>query len=327
MQQYLRWRNANARHPDVLAAQRRERAKVRSDRQQRWGRPNQSRLTPDPANVHGQRTRLDDPSSRISYRGGRVHTGNPTEYQLGPLISTHPVAGRRRWRSGLVGAVIALPGVFIVALSVLDPPSTDVATPRASGRVLGLGLILLAVGLPIAMVQLTRAVRGGRHEVFKVHEQGLVHQAWRTRYWTWDQVTAVRVRWDMDGTLWKRLGWNFRCWIRFADNARVRVDGLARDGRRIAETVVARRPTAVVQGPARAWRLLPLLILFFAGTLAWTLWYGFTNGGDHTVERNGTTSIEPILSDTVGSLLAVGVTISIIGLVFSVIAFLGRPRS
>jgi transposase len=39
MQAYLRWRNANARHPDVLAAQRRERAKVRSERQQRWGRP------------------------------------------------------------------------------------------------------------------------------------------------------------------------------------------------------------------------------------------------------------------------------------------------
>jgi len=35
----LRWRNANARHPDVLAAQRRERARIRSERQQRWGRP------------------------------------------------------------------------------------------------------------------------------------------------------------------------------------------------------------------------------------------------------------------------------------------------
>ena len=39
IQDYLRWRNANARHPDVLAAQRRERARVRSERQQRWGRP------------------------------------------------------------------------------------------------------------------------------------------------------------------------------------------------------------------------------------------------------------------------------------------------
>lgn len=36
---YLRWRNANARHPDVIAAQRRERARIRSERHQRWGRP------------------------------------------------------------------------------------------------------------------------------------------------------------------------------------------------------------------------------------------------------------------------------------------------
>ncbi len=39
MQDYLRWRNANARHPGILAAQRRERARIRSERQQRWGRP------------------------------------------------------------------------------------------------------------------------------------------------------------------------------------------------------------------------------------------------------------------------------------------------
>ena len=39
MQKYLRWRNANARHPDVLAAQRRERARIRDDRHHRWGRP------------------------------------------------------------------------------------------------------------------------------------------------------------------------------------------------------------------------------------------------------------------------------------------------
>ena len=39
LQDYLRWRNAHARHPDVLAAQRRERARIRSERQQGWGRP------------------------------------------------------------------------------------------------------------------------------------------------------------------------------------------------------------------------------------------------------------------------------------------------
>ncbi|WP_198946202.1 transposase, partial [Pseudofrankia asymbiotica] len=39
LQAYLRWRNTHARDPSVLAAQRRERARVRSERQQRWGRP------------------------------------------------------------------------------------------------------------------------------------------------------------------------------------------------------------------------------------------------------------------------------------------------
>lgn len=34
---HLRWRNAHARHPDVLAAERRERARIRSEHHRRWG--------------------------------------------------------------------------------------------------------------------------------------------------------------------------------------------------------------------------------------------------------------------------------------------------
>lgn len=34
---YLRWRNANARHPGVLAAERKERARIRSEKGIRWG--------------------------------------------------------------------------------------------------------------------------------------------------------------------------------------------------------------------------------------------------------------------------------------------------
>ena len=36
---HLRWRNANARDPDLLAAQRRERARTRAQRDRRWGLP------------------------------------------------------------------------------------------------------------------------------------------------------------------------------------------------------------------------------------------------------------------------------------------------
>lgn len=38
LQAYLRWRNANARHPDIIAAQHRERARARSQKGTRWGR-------------------------------------------------------------------------------------------------------------------------------------------------------------------------------------------------------------------------------------------------------------------------------------------------
>jgi len=37
LHRYLRWRNANARHPDVVAAQRKERARIRSEKGIRWG--------------------------------------------------------------------------------------------------------------------------------------------------------------------------------------------------------------------------------------------------------------------------------------------------
>lgn len=34
---YLRWRNAHTRDPELLAAERRHRARIRSEQQRRWG--------------------------------------------------------------------------------------------------------------------------------------------------------------------------------------------------------------------------------------------------------------------------------------------------
>ena len=36
---YLRWRNANARDPEILALERKRRAQMRAEKQKRWGRP------------------------------------------------------------------------------------------------------------------------------------------------------------------------------------------------------------------------------------------------------------------------------------------------
>ncbi|GAA2710339.1 hypothetical protein GCM10010315_10020 [Streptomyces luteosporeus] len=43
---YLRWRNTNAGHPDVLAAQRRERARIRREKGIRWGEDHSSPRDP-----------------------------------------------------------------------------------------------------------------------------------------------------------------------------------------------------------------------------------------------------------------------------------------
>ena len=36
---YLRWRNANARDPEILALERKRRAELRAEKQRRWGQP------------------------------------------------------------------------------------------------------------------------------------------------------------------------------------------------------------------------------------------------------------------------------------------------
>ena len=82
LQGYLRWRNANTRHPEVLAAQRRERARVHSEREQRWGRPRIqaiSRMTNRPTLV----TALD-----ISDSGGYRKGARPR-----PVLARKPAAG------------------------------------------------------------------------------------------------------------------------------------------------------------------------------------------------------------------------------------------
>jgi hypothetical protein len=65
---YLRWRNANARHPDVLSAQRCARARVRGVRQYRWANALPARPDPNPANVSGQSNGGDVRVNRPLYR-------------------------------------------------------------------------------------------------------------------------------------------------------------------------------------------------------------------------------------------------------------------
>jgi hypothetical protein len=118
----------------------------------------------------------------------------------------------------------------------------------------------------------------------------------------------------MDGTLWKRLGWDFRCLVRFTDGSRRRVDGLAVDGRYVAETLVARCPDALDQGPSSAWRLIPVLIVLFAAGAAGSIY---------------ALNAELVSGDSGSLLVGLALAISLMGLLFSgfgLLAYLGRRR-
>jgi len=56
LHRYLRSGNANARHFDVLAAQRCVRARIRIERQRRWAQPATRAVDPNASNVRGQGT-------------------------------------------------------------------------------------------------------------------------------------------------------------------------------------------------------------------------------------------------------------------------------
>jgi transposase len=89
---YLRWRNADARHADVLAAQRRERARIRSEKASA-GAANPSPKPPDhPASQTAQ-------ASRVS----RTYGARPVNW-----VSSSPVASVRRRSTRAASLVCSL---------------------------------------------------------------------------------------------------------------------------------------------------------------------------------------------------------------------------
>ncbi|MGW2378667.1 hypothetical protein [Streptomyces sp. NPDC001658] len=191
-------------------------------------------------------------------------TSEPVDERFGRLLSTHPVAGGRYWSTGLKALAFGLGGVLLMAVLIARPDFVV-------GKLLGLAVIPTIAGLPIAALQLTRALRGGRGETYELYENGLAHRRpGRVRSWTWEQVAVVRADRDAAGEapaeipyvrLSRSLGRNFRCAVRFTDGSRIRIDGYTADGPVIARTLLARRPDAV---PVKSARKGPLIWL---GTL------------------------------------------------------------
>ncbi|SDM42544.1 hypothetical protein [Allokutzneria albata] len=142
---------------------------------------------------------------------------------LGELLSTHPVDNRRHLTTGVV----------IIAGALLSA---------------GLGFALAGLGVPLALVPLSRVVRGGLRERFDVHEDGIVHHTrGGRRSWTWCEVASLRVRWNPRR---RRLS---RCVVRFSDGSRVVIHRTAVDGPLLAGTLLAQRPDATAPAEPKWW--------------------------------------------------------------------------
>jgi hypothetical protein len=197
-----------------------------------------------------------------------VVTAEPVDDRLGRLLSTHPVARGRYASTGIKALAFAGGGLLLMVLLITYPGVM-------MGQLLALAVIPTIVGLPIAAVQLTRAQRSGREEIHLLYENGLAHRvSGRARSWTWDEVAFLRANPDASEyehtqipyvRIARRLGWHFRCVVRFTDGSRIRIDGYTADGPAIARTLLARRPDAVPLESARKGPWVMLGVLPLAG--------------------------------------------------------------
>ncbi|TRO59873.1 MULTISPECIES: hypothetical protein [unclassified Streptomyces] len=179
-----------------------------------------------------------------------MSTPEQVDDRLGRLLSIHPVAGGRYLSTGLKALAFALGGVLLMVFLIANPDFV-------LGQLLGLAVIPTIAGLPVAAIQLTRAVRSGRSEVYRLYENGLArHASGGTRSWTWDEVAVLHANPDTADEepaqvpierLARHLGRHFRCVVRFTDGARIRIDGYTADGPAIARALLLRRPDAAPQ--------------------------------------------------------------------------------
>jgi hypothetical protein len=257
------------------------------------------------------------------------------EARLGRLISTHPVDCRGRWASGVTGVLFVMFGAAVLAYMFVVPDIMDRRqggieySSSPGGWLFALAAGVIVIGLPLAVVQLPRAIRGGWREIFDVHSRGIVHRGWRVRSWTWKEVAAIRPkaeRSDEEGSVWNLLQFT----IQFTDGTRVHLDRHAADASLIVKTVKARCPEVGEIPPSVGSRLKtflpPYLVAFFACALAAMFWFLYkVDEGKSLVGDGHAGPIIEELSERAEMLLIMGTLVSFFGLLFSLIWLMWRP--
>ncbi|MEV1321549.1 hypothetical protein AB0J14_36355 [Micromonospora arborensis] len=171
--------------------------------------------------------------------------------------------------------------------------------PTSFGRVMGYSLVVVAVALPLAITQLTKALRGGFAESYEIHEYGLAQVRWGTRRtWTWEQVYGVVVT-EKGGS--PRFGWDFGCLVSLRDGSRLQFNGLTRDARVLAETLKSRCPQAVGLQHDSRWQVIFLwLAPVLAVAFGWTAWWAVNL--IRTNDAQEPLGVEPLSDGALGGL-------------------------
>ncbi|MCR3754237.1 hypothetical protein [Lentzea californiensis] len=143
---------------------------------------------------------------------------------MGPLLSTHSVAGDRRRVLGLVTAVVALVSAAMLALSfVIDLGGAE------RGLIFAVMPLLFYTGAAAVLL-----VKQGPPEEIELHEDGIVHVLGGVRQsWAWDQVRALDVA---EHAGHSKAG----CMIRFNDGQLLHISGLTENSPAIVTALTTR---------------------------------------------------------------------------------------
>lgn len=249
---------------------------------------------------------------------------------FGTVLSTHRVNNKRRLVTGFaalaVGVLFGVPGVLLL-ITVDD--TVSYAANRTIGVAVGIGL----VGLVIAAMSLSRAIRGGSDEYFEVREHGIVHATARqVRGWTWDSISDVVISRPVRETRLSRGLGNGRSLVSFDDGNKARFDGTAADREALEAAIRARFPGVVRSDRLDGLRRLGAWWLAFAAVfLAAGIWMVVTIAGSKSEQivdnGSGSTAIEiSMVSDAGYVWLAVGLVVCLAGLITSLVLYSASRR-
>jgi hypothetical protein len=150
---------------------------------------------------------------------------------LGQFVQNYPTDNGRRTKVAVIALLIGLAGTA-AGIPLAVSAFNDGESGRASGLVLGIGLVGLWAGISNGL----RVLR--RHgEVYQLREGGLVYQrTGETRLIRWEDIRKVTERGE-DNAISRAAGWDVHCVLRIKGGRKLLLSGFTEDAAGLAYTI------------------------------------------------------------------------------------------